>query len=46
MFQIGLPPRRIDIMTTITGVGSEEARETRSEGTYGGVGFPIIGIDG
>ncbi|MDP3767916.1 MAG: hypothetical protein Q8S13_07860 [Dehalococcoidia bacterium] len=30
VFQIGLPPRRIDIMTTITGVSFEEAWATRS----------------
>jgi len=45
VFQIGLPPRRIDIMTTITGVSFEEAWTSRSEATYGDVGFQIIGID-
>jgi hypothetical protein len=45
VFQIGLPPRRIDIMTTITGVSFEEAWRTRAEATYGDVGFPLIGIE-
>lgn len=45
VFQIGLAPRRIDIMTTITGVTFEDAWATRAEATYGDVGFPIIGID-
>lgn len=31
-------------MTTITEVTFEEAWVTRSEATYGDVGFPIIGI--
>lgn len=43
--QIGVAPRRIDIMTSITGVDFEDAWPTRTNATYGGVGFPIIGID-
>lgn len=45
VFQIGVAPRRIDIMTSITGVGFETAWPARVEATYGDVGFPIIGID-
>jgi hypothetical protein len=45
VFQIGVAPRRIDIMTSITGVQFEEAWPGRVEATYGGVGFPMIGID-
>ena len=45
VFQIGVAPRRIDIMTTITGVSFAEAWAARAEATYGDVGFPIIGID-
>ena len=44
-FQIGAAPRRIDIMTSITAVAFEEAWPTRTEAAYGGVNFPIIGID-
>lgn len=45
VFQIGVAPRRIDIMTSVTGVGFEEAWPTRAEARYGDVGFPVIGID-
>lgn len=45
VFQIGLPPRRIDILTTITGVSFEEAWPHRVETTYGGVRVLLIGID-
>lgn len=45
VFQIGVAPRRIDIMTSITGVAFEEGWPNRAEAAYGGVGFPIIGID-
>lgn len=38
-------PRRIDLMTSITGVNFEEAWPARTEASYAGVGFPIIGID-
>lgn len=45
VFQIGVAPRRIDIMTSITAVAFEEAWPNRSQATYGGVGFPVIGIE-
>lgn len=45
VFQIGVAPRRIDIMTSITGVDFESAWPARAEAAYGGVDFPIIGID-
>ena len=45
VFQLGVPPRRIDIMTSITGVEFADAWPARSEGTYGDVVFPVIGID-
>lgn len=43
VFQMGLPPRRIDILTSITGVSFEEAWSARVEGMYGDVRFPVIG---
>lgn len=43
VFQIGVPPRRIDLMTGITGVSFEEAWAGRAEAEYGQVRFPIIG---
>jgi hypothetical protein len=43
VFQIGLPPRRIDILTSITAVSFVEAWEERVEVTYGDVRVPVIG---
>jgi hypothetical protein len=43
VFQIGLPPRRIDILTSITGVTFDEAWPDRDEVTYGKVQSPVIG---
>ncbi len=43
VFQIGLPPRRIDILTSITGVTFAAAWQDRIETTYEGVLFPVIG---
>jgi hypothetical protein len=45
VFQIGVSPRRIDIMTSITGVRFEDAWPARCETTYGDAAFPIIGIE-
>ena len=44
VFQIGVAPRRIDIMTSITGVEFAEAWERRSHGNYDDVRFPLIGL--
>jgi hypothetical protein len=43
VFQMGIPPRRIDILTELTGVTFEEAWAERAEVTYGGVKAPVIG---
>ena len=45
VFQIGLPPRRIDILTSITGVRFDEAWPARVEVDYGDVRVPVIGRD-
>lgn len=45
VFQIGVAPRRIDIMTSITGVRFEDAWRDRTQASYAGVDFSIIGID-
>ena len=45
VFQMGVAPRRIDILTSITGVTFEEAWAHRVEATYGGVRFPVIGVE-
>jgi hypothetical protein len=43
IFQIGVPPRRIDILTSITGVSFTEAWPERVEASYGEVRFPLLG---
>jgi hypothetical protein len=41
--QIGLPPRRIDILTSISGVGFEEAWNGRVTHEVGGMQVPFLG---
>jgi hypothetical protein len=41
--QIGLPPRRIDILTSITGVRFEEAWSDRIVHEIDGLAIPFIG---
>lgn len=43
IFQIGVPPNRIDIVTAIDGVGFSEAWPDRTTTTYGGQAVPVIG---
>jgi len=43
VFQIGLPPRRIDILTRITGITFEEAWEARIEIKIEGRTIPVLG---
>ena len=43
VFQIGLPPRRIDILTSITAVSFEQAWQERVEVRYEDVCVPVIG---
>lgn len=43
VFQIGLPPLRIDILTRITGVEFVPAWERRTEADFEGVRVPVIG---
>lgn len=45
VFQIGVPPRRIDVLTSITGVEFEDAWTERAEVTYGDVRCFAIGRD-
>jgi hypothetical protein len=44
VFQMGVVPRRIDILTSITGVTFAEAWPQRIAAHYGGARFPIIGL--
>jgi len=43
VFQIGVPPNRIDVLTAIDGVEFAEAWPERAETTYGDVPVPVIG---
>lgn len=45
VLQIGLPPRRIDILTSITGIEFAEAWPTRLEIVVEGIPVPVAGID-
>lgn len=43
VFQIGVVPRRIDVLTQITGVAFADAWPRRVESSYEGVRFAVIG---
>lgn len=43
VFQIGLAPRRIDILTEISGVTFEEAWPSRTVGRAGDIDIPFLG---
>ncbi len=43
IFQIGVVPRRIDVITAIDGVSFEDAWPRRTELTIGGLPIPVIG---
>jgi hypothetical protein len=43
VFQMGVPPNRIDIVTSIDGVTFDEAWPDRLSTTYGGEAVPVIG---
>lgn len=45
VFQIGVVPRRIDVLTGIEGVAFETAWEARVEVTIDGIGIPVLGRD-
>ncbi len=45
VYQIGVPPRRIDILTSLTGVAFADAWVARVSGRLGGVECPFIGRD-
>lgn len=43
VYQIGLPPRRIDLLTSISGVSFEEARASRIVIEREGMSLPVLG---
>jgi hypothetical protein len=44
VFQIGVPPRRIDILTAVTGVTFDEAWPERTQLPFGDVTVPALGL--
>jgi hypothetical protein len=45
VYQVGLPPRRIDLMTGISGVDFETARASQVVIEIGSMGIPFLGLD-
>nr|WP_320132869.1 hypothetical protein [uncultured Holophaga sp.] len=45
VFQMGLPPNRIDLLTSIDGIDFQEAWEHRLTSAYGDQPVAVIGID-
>jgi hypothetical protein len=45
VLQLGVPPNRIDLMTSIDGVSFEEVWESRVEGAYGEARVTYIGYE-
>lgn len=45
VFQIGIEPNRLDILTAIDGVTFEQAWNSRQPGSYGAESMWVIGID-
>jgi len=45
VYQIGLPPRRIDLMTGLSGVEFKEAWNSRIEVEIDGLQVPFLGLD-
>ena len=43
VYQMGLPPRRIDLMTSISGVDFDEAETSAAETEIEGIKLPILG---
>ena len=45
VYQIGLPPRRIDVLTSLSGISFDEALVDKREELLDGRGIPFIGRD-
>ncbi|MBX7081132.1 MAG: nucleotidyltransferase [Nannocystaceae bacterium] len=45
VYQMGLPPRRIDVLTQITGVSFDDATVGAVTGSIGGVSIRCIGLE-
>ena len=45
LYQIGVPPSRIDIMTSVTGLAFDAAWPNRITAMFGDVEAPVLGLD-
>jgi hypothetical protein len=45
VFQIGVEPNRIDLLTTVEGLNFESAWERREMSAYGGIPIPILSLE-
>ncbi|MBP9199354.1 MAG: hypothetical protein KBF47_05055 [Gemmatimonadales bacterium] len=45
VYQIGVPPARIDFLTSISGVSFEQGWSSRLTATVGGLAVPVLGRD-
>jgi hypothetical protein len=45
VFQMGLPPRRIDVLTTISGVDFTDSWPNRTEAKFGNVIVPVLSAE-
>ena len=45
VYQLGLPPRRIDLLTSLSGVPFEQAWSSRVHVEVGGLRVPFLGLD-
>ena len=43
VIQLGVPPVRIDLLTSMSGITWDEAFQGRTAGHYGGISVPFIG---
>ena len=44
VYQISVPPRRIDLLTSLTGLAFDEAWSARARGRFGDLECPFLGI--
>ncbi len=45
VYQIGVEPVRVDILTRLTGIEFKDAYARRMEGTYGGVPIAVLSVE-
>jgi hypothetical protein len=45
VFQMGRPPRRIDLITSASGISFEESYKRRISARFGDLSCPVVGLD-